>query len=260
MGGGNRDVLHPCAQANHYCCYLADGHEAFHGADAVGLSACATCHNYHPEENDPILAPRFDLLRDLAPLYMGRTPCQPWSRFSGKHLARGEGLPVMDRIERSRFRPSKRLLDHVAGVIKNEPRFVLLDEQQVVFSRVLAQVRSGLDHASKHVFLIQGGPGTGKSVLAINLMSEISRLGLNAQYATGSRAFARTLQKVVGRRAAMQFKYFNNYGGAEHGIVDVLICDEAHRIRENSKNQWTKASGLARACPQIEEVMERSQR
>lgn len=256
VGGAQRDVLHPCAQANQYRRYLADGHEAFHGDDPIGLSACAYLHNYQPEEDDPILAPCFTALRDLAPLYTADA-VPALVAFLGRHLARGEGLPVMQRIERSRFRPSKRLLDHVSGIIRNEPSFVLLDEQKVVFSRVLAEVQKGLDHARKHVFLIQGGPGTGKSVLAINLMSEISRLGLNAQYATGSRAFTRTLQKIVGRRAAMQFKYFNNYGGAEHGVVDVLICDESHRIRSSSNHRFTRPKDRS-SRPQIQELIDAS--
>jgi hypothetical protein len=256
VGHAHRDVLHPCAQANQYRRYLADMHEAFHGDDAVGLSACAYLHNYHPDADDPILAPRFDLIRGIAPLYTADA-VPGLVQFLGQRLARGEGLPVMDRIERSRFRPSKRLLDHVSGVIRQEPRFVLLDEQQVVFSRVLAQVRAGLDHHRKHVFLIHGGPGTGKSVLAINLMSEISARGLNAQYATGSRAFTRTLQRIVGRRAAQQFKYFNNYGAAEPGIVDVLICDESHRIRASSNHRFTRAANRS-SRPQIQELIDAS--
>jgi DUF2075 family protein len=256
VGQRHRDVLHPCAQANQYRRYLADMHEAFHGEDAVGLSACAYLHNYHPDANDPILSPRFDLIRGIAPLYTADA-VPSLVQFLGERLAHGDGLPVMDRIERSRFRPSKRLLDHVSGVIQQEPRFILLDEQQVVFIRVLAQVRAGLDHHRKHVFLIHGGPGTGKSVLAINLMSEISARGLNAQYATGSRAFTRTLQRIVGRRAAQQFKYFNNYGEADPGVVDVLICDESHRIRASSNHRFTPARRRS-SRPQIQELIDAS--
>ena len=172
VGGSQRDVLHPCAQANQYRRYLADMHESFHGDDPVRLSACAYLHNYNPVTDDAILAPRFDDIRGIAPLYTADAVPR-LVEFLGQRLEGGDGMPVLDRIEKSCFRPAKRLLDHVAGVIGREPRFVLLDEQQVVFSRVLAQVRAGLDHHLKHVFLIHGGPGTGKSVLAINLMSEI---------------------------------------------------------------------------------------
>jgi uncharacterized protein len=256
VGGNIRNVLHPCAQVNQYRRYLLDGHEVFHGPDAVGLEACAYLHNYHAQAGDAIFASCFDGFRSIAPLYTaGAVP--ELVEFLRKNLSCGRGMPILERVENSRYRPSKRLLEHVNGVIRNEPRFVLLDEQQVVFQRVLAQVREKLDKGQKHVFLVRGGPGTGKSVLAINLLSEISRLGLNAQYATGSRAFTKTLQKIVGARAAAQFKYFNNYGGAEPGVVDVLICDESHRIRASSNHRFTKPAQRSTRA-QIRELLDAS--
>jgi phage repressor protein C with HTH and peptisase S24 domain len=256
VGGAQRDVLHPCAQANQYRRYLADMHEAFHGQDAIRLSACAYLHNYIPGRDDAVLSAQFNPIRAIAPLYTANA-VPALTDFLSNRLQLGQGLPVLERIERSRFRPSKRLLDHVSNVINNEPRFVLLDEQQVVFQRVLARVTAGLDRDHKHVFLIRGGPGTGKSVLAINLMSELSARGFNAQYATGSRAFTRTLQRIVGRRAGQQFKYFNNYGSAEPGVVDLLICDESHRIRASSNHQYTRTENRS-TKPQIQELIDAS--
>ena len=121
VGGGNRDVLHPCAQANQYRRYLADGHEAFHGADAVGLSACAYLSQLSPGREQPHPRPPLRPPPRSRTALHGADAVPALVSFLGQALARGEGLPVMDRIERSRFRPSKRLLDHVAGVIKNEP-------------------------------------------------------------------------------------------------------------------------------------------
>jgi hypothetical protein len=162
VGGAQRDVLHPCAQANQYRRYLADMHEAFHGHDAIGLSACAYLHNYIPEQDDPILATQFSTIRAIAPLYTANAVPE-LTDFLSRRLQLGQGMPILERIERSRYRPSKRLLDHVSSVMKNEPRFVLLDKQQVVFQRVLTRVTAGLDRGHKHAFLIRGGPGTGKS-------------------------------------------------------------------------------------------------
>src|SRR5688572_3244279 len=106
------------------------------------------------------------------------------------------------------------------------------------------------------LFLAHGGSATGKSVIAIQLMAQLSkREQRNAQYATGSQAFTETLRKIVGRRAAQQFKYFNNYGGAGPSEVDVLICDEAHRLRKTSANRYTpKAKQTGKA--QIQELID----
>src|SRR2546430_12708955 len=132
---------------------------------------------------------------------------------------------------------------------------VLLDEQLVVFEKVLACARAGFDDRRKTVLLVKGGPGTGKSVIAINVMSTLLLEHVNAQYATGSRAFTETLREVIGTRGAVQFKYFNSYRDAEPDAVDVLICDEAHRIRETSYNRFA-AKRDRTAKPQIAELLD----
>jgi hypothetical protein len=256
VGGGDRYVLHPSAQANQYRRYLADLHEAFHGANALDLAACAYLHNYQAGDDDPLLHPKFNDVRGKVPLFAMDAVPQLIEFLDGR-LSGGRGMEVLERVETSRLRPSKRLMDHVKYVINHEPRFILLDEQQVVFQRVLASVQQGLERPKKQVFLVHGGPGTGKSVLAINLMSELSGQGKNAQYATGSKAFTQTLRKIVGSRAAQQLRYFNNYSQAEANGVDVLICDEAHRIRGYSHNQYTPAAKRTNKA-QIQELIDAS--
>src|SRR5262245_22422763 len=112
--------------------------------------------------------------------------------------------------------------------------------QLVVFERIVASVRAGLAGRRKQVIVVRGGPGTGKSVVAINLLGELLRSGYNAQYATGSRAFTETLWEIVGDRSRPAFRYFNSYRDAAYGEIDILICDEAHRIRETSNSRFTR--------------------
>ena len=104
------------------------------------------------------------------------------------------------------------------------------------------------------MFLIHGGPGTGKSVIAVNLVAELSTQGYSTFHATGSRAFTENLRKNVGSRAAAQFKYFNSFLDADDSL-DVLICDEAHRIRESSNNRFTKKENRTDR-PQIDELID----
>jgi DUF2075 family protein/SOS-response transcriptional repressor LexA len=146
-------------------------------------------------------------------------------------------------------------LDHVSAAVSGEPRFVLLDEQRVVFERALTEAKKGFSEAGKRIILVIGGPGTGKSVLAANLLGKLSKAGLHTQYTTGSRAFTETLRKILGRRAAVQLTYTNNYIEAETNSVDVLICDEAHRIREKSTSRFTKRATRIAMPPQIDELI-----
>jgi len=255
VGGSQRDVLHPSVQANQYRRYLEDTQDVFHSSqDKISLNACAYLHNYHPSDSDPLFDDRSDSVRQLAPVFTGGDV----SRLAGylsERLSGGDGERVMHRVAESRYKPAKKLLSQVASVIREEPAFVLLDEQMVVFSQVLAAVQSAVSDLRKHVFLVHGGPGTGKSVLALNLLGALSGLGRNAQHATGSKAFTSTMQKIVGREAAKQFRYFNNFGQAHFNDVDVLLCDEAHRIRSTSNHRFTKRANRSER-PQIQEMIE----
>ena len=97
---------------------------------------------------------------------------------------------------------------------------------------------------TKTAVIVTGGPGTGKSVIALSLLGELARQGKTVLHATGSKSFTTTLRKIGGKgsgRTKSLFKYFNSFMDAEPNSLDVLILDEAHRIRETSVNRYTKA-------------------
>ncbi len=254
VGGSEREVLHPSAQVGQYRMYVEDTHTAFYeGSSPIRLSACSYLHNYHPEPGDVLLSDPFQSLLERNPLFSA-DDVGDLKDFLVTRLEAGDGLSVMRRVEESRYRPSKKLMDHVGGVIRGSKEYVLLDEQLIVFEKVLLSAREGFHDRKKVVIIVKGGPGTGKSVIAINLMAELSLGSYNAQYATGSRAFTQTLRKIIGPRGAVQFKYFNSYLGGERDVVDVLICDESHRIREESHGRFTPAAERT-GRPQIEELI-----
>ena len=172
-------------------------------------------------------------------------------------MERGEGIDVLRRVEESKYRPSKKLMDHVGNMIKGKSEYILLDEQLIAYDAVLSCAKKGFHDKQKTVIIIKGGPGTGKSVIAINLMADLLLKGYNAHYATGSRAFTETLRKIIGSRGSVQFKYFNSYTQAEHNIVDVIIADEAHRIRETSNSRFTPRIKRSKFS-QIEELLQTS--
>ena len=166
----------------------------------------------------------------------------------------GNGYGIMKRAEENRYRPSKKLMQHVGNVIKGKHEYILLDEQLVVYDKVLSIAKKGFHDRKKAVLIVKGGPGTGKSVIAINLMADLLLNDYNAHYATGSRAFTTTLREAIGRRCAPQFKYFNSFIAAENNLIDVLICDESHRIRDHSWNRFTSREQRSNVH-QIEELM-----
>jgi hypothetical protein len=254
LNGAKRDVLHPSVQVGQYQLYLEDMNTAFYeGSQPVQLSSCAFLHNYLYDENDVIFASKFvEPLRNY-PIFTGDRVIQLQDYLAEK-LMNGEGLDVLKRIEQSKYKPSKKLMQHVSETIRTKSQYILLDEQKIVYDVVLAHTQRGFHDRKKTVVIVKGGPGTGKSVIALNLMADLLRKGYNAHYATGSKAFTETLRQIIGTRGAIQFKYFNSYMKAGYNEIDVLICDEAHRIRKTSNNRFTKKDHLSDKA-QIEELL-----
>lgn len=256
VAGKKRDVLHPSRQVGQYEQYLRDMHSVFSDGE-VALRSCAFLHNLSFRDENEIYAERHARLLKQFPAFSGDQ--QPeLVAYLRRHLERGKGGAVLDKVLASKFAPSKKLLEHTAKVVRNQQAYVLLDDQQVVFSKVLAEAREGArpSKLKKTVVLVHGGPGTGKSVIALHLLGRLSAEGLNAMHLTGSKAFTENMRKIVGSRSGAQFGYFNinKKGAVPPNHFDVLVLDEAHRLRESSRDRFTKAvdwSGL----PQIDELV-----
>jgi DUF2075 family protein len=255
--GGRKELLHPSVQVQQYRRYLEDTHTAFYeGPNPIVLNACSYLHNYNMYSDDVLFSNKFAEALTSAPLFTA-DDVNKLSGYLSSKLERGVGMEVLKRIEKSKYRPSKKLMDHVGNVIRGIPEYILLDEQKVVYDSVFACAKAGYHNKQKTVLIIKGGPGTGKSVIAINLMADLLLQGYNAQYATGSRAFTETLKKRVKARASAQFKYFNSYTETQDNEIDVLIADEAHRLRQTSFNRFTP-KGKRTNIPQIEELIKAS--
>jgi DUF2075 family protein len=255
VGGAQREVLHPSRQVGNYQEYLQDCHTVF-SSGGVRLASCGYLHNMQYDPQGEIFSSRHAEILRKYPVYAGDQATE-LAEFLGGYVGGGNGQEVLSTVLKSKFRAGKKLLEHTSAVIKREKAYVLLDEQQVVFNSVLAKSKSSFHEKCKVVVLIEGGAGSGKSVIALNLLAELAEQGYNVHHATGSRAFTENIRKVVGRRASVLFKYFNNYDKAETNAIDVLIMDEAHRIRPNSFSMYTpKASRTERS--QIEELVDAS--
>jgi len=257
VGGSEREVLHPSVQVGQYRSYLEDTHTAFYeGPNPVVLNACTYLHNYTFNPEDELFSSKFAIATEINPLFtMDDVP--KLERYLVRWVEHGQGIDVLKRIDKSIYRPSKKLMDHVGNMIRGKSEYVLLDDQLVVYDKVFAIAKEGFHDKQKTVLVVKGGPGTGKSVIAINLMADLLLQGYNAQYSTGSRAFTETLRKIIGSRGSVQFKYFNSYSDADYNSIDVLVADEAHRIRTNSSSRFTPKSKRSN-IPQIDELMRAS--
>ncbi|MFJ1751891.1 DUF2075 domain-containing protein [Kitasatospora sp. NPDC088134] len=110
------------------------------------------------------------------------------------------------------------------------------------------------------VFLVTGGAGTGKSAIGLQIKAELEAAGRTVNYASGSKAFNAAMRMHVGvgdREFKKTFTYFSNYVTTPEPPLDVLICDEAHRLRDRSTNQYWRAEKQG-TRPQVDELLDAS--
>ncbi|GGL79571.1 ATP-binding protein [Streptomyces fumigatiscleroticus] len=234
-------VLNPIEQVRRYCEYLVN----FNGAVAEHpgrVSGAAFLHNATEFGVGGLRAAELD---DRGQLFTGDRRGEFIEHLRARLSDKHPGARSADELRSGRTVPSKQLMSVAAQEVREREQFVLLDEQQVAYRTVLNAVRKAKRSDHKEVVVVTGGPGTGKGVIALSLLGELYRQGVPALHATGSQSFTKTMRKVAGtRKREVQdlFKYFNSFMSTEKNSLDVLICDEAHRIRETSANRYTPAA------------------
>ncbi|MBV2152205.1 DUF2075 domain-containing protein [Kitasatospora sp. SUK 42] len=248
-----RAVLNPVDQVRGYCEYLV----SFNGVLAEHperISGAAYLHN----ATEFGVGGLFEAEQDqFGQLFIGARRGE-FIDFLRANLGDESGVSAADELVNGKIGPSKQLMAVAAREVREREQFVLLDEQKIAFRTVLNAVRRAKQSDHKEVVVVTGGPGTGKSVIALSLLGEMYRQGTTALHATGSNSFTTTMRKVAGaRKREVQdlFKYFNSFMKAERNSIDVLICDEAHRMRETSANRYTPASNRTGKA-QIEELID----
>lgn len=250
--------LHPSRQAGNYAQYLKDCHTAFYAApdnpSPIDLYACSFLHNARRDICGELFGAQYSETLSEYPLFTGDKRAE-FDKFLLEYLSGGHGDRLLGKVLQSKYRPSKKLLENTARIIQGSPVFTLLDEQQVVFNVVVSKVREMKNTSDKSVVVVTGGPGTGKSVIAVQLLAALASENINVVHCTGSAAFTTNLRAQVGGRASALFKYFNSFRDTGYNEIDVLIADEAHRVRANSDGRYTRKAERSNK-PQVEELID----
>lgn len=149
IGGRMREVNHPSEQVHGYVEYLLDLHSAFQGTDAIRLTGCGFLLNYHMAGDEILNAAKFSQLLKSYPLF-GKEDFDSFATHLNDTIGAGGGEVLLQRIREGRYRPARKLLEHVADVINGKSAYILIDEQRVVYDKIRALVRNGLKRKNKN--------------------------------------------------------------------------------------------------------------
>jgi DUF2075 family protein len=233
IGGRELETLHPSYQAWTYAALIRDYNETVRG-DAIELKPCAYLHNLTDAAavNDAHYAEHLE----RAPAFL-KGDSERFAEFLRRTVRHGDQDRLMYRIEHGRLRPSKSLADVLRELLDGRREFELIDDQKLVYETILAECGDG--EGPKRVFIVRGGPGTGKSVVAMNLLVALTERRKVVQYVSRNaapRAVYASVLKGHRRRTEIDslFRGSGAFLNTPPDFFDALIVDEAHRLNEKS--------------------------
>ena len=237
LRGGLREVTHPSYQAWSYCSLIENFNEDVQ-TRPIELHPCAFLHNFDESISTELRDPIYSAILDISPMFtLGQM--NNLRNFIKTYIPKPDTTNIMESIEHGRLKPSKALQDSILSMLKGNKEFVLIDDQKVEFERIKKAALDAIKNNQKTVYIVRGGPGTGKSVVAINLLAECIHNGYMAQYITSNAAprnvYSTMLQKGFKKTEIKAlFQSSGTFHTRSKNALQIAIVDEAHRLREKS--------------------------
>jgi hypothetical protein len=261
-GGNYRIVSHPSQQVRGYSDYLTGFVEVLSTRE-LGLQGYAYCYNYTHEKDEKLYDPIYAPLLKQYRTYSGNEVEQLAEELS-KALRNGQGFSIFNKMMSSPIRPSKKLLESAADMVHagNESAFSLIEDQIVARNVILDKIRRYVKDPKrkKAVIIVKGGPGTGKTVIALHILALVAKMKskITVHYATKSKPLLEGIKNRLprGSQAKLLFSNVTQFIPAnfDPNSLDVLLVDEAHRISQSANNQYTPAEKRT-SMPQIETLI-----
>ena len=244
VANDKRIVCHPSYQAYSYSRFLNNYSQTIHEKD-IRLIPCAYLHNYLPAYKPALSADIYKEWYTTAPFFI-MDEVRQFNDFIKKYVTRKSAHgDLLYQIENGRIRPTKSLQDALSTMVRGTPVFDLLDEQAVCFDMCVRTMLQCLKDRKKRTILIQGGPGTGKSVLAVNLLMHFITCACNAAYVTKNSAPRQAFLSILSQNKAENIAEIGQLFRSPFGLskvpanaYDCLIVDEAHRLVKKMYGDW----------------------
>lgn len=236
-GHAVREVAHPSYQAWSYATTIEDYNETVQDKQ-IDLHPCAYLHNYLEVTPPTLLSDNYKYYLEKAPAFI-KGDVEKLRDFINKYIQYGDDKETLYMIENGKIRPSKSLQDTLSSMLNGNEEFIMIDDQKIVYETALDMARKSYEDGHKRVLIVKGGPGTGKSVLAINILVKLTNENMVCSYVTKNAAprnvYATKLSGDFKKtRINNLFKGSGSFIESTENEFDVLIVDEAHRLNAKS--------------------------
>ena len=245
VANDNRIVCHPSYQAYSYSRFISNYSQVINDR-GINLIPCAYLHNYQPAYRQALSSEIYKEWYTSAPFFI-MDEAKEFNDFVKKYVTKKSSSgDLLYLIDNGRIKPTKSLQDALATMVKGSHVFDLLDEQAVCFDMCVRTMLQCQKDRKKRTILIQGGPGTGKSVLAVNLLMHFINQSCNAAYVTKNSAPRQAFLSILSGNKAKNVAEINQLFRSPFGLAqapangyDCLIVDEAHRLVKKMYGDWS---------------------
>src|SRR3989344_2464892 len=263
-GGDSRKVVHTSQQVQGYHNYLMGFVEIFE-ENEIDLFGCAYCPNYDKKEGEGLFDQRYNEVVNKFPIYTKKDIENLANRLK-ELLIQEDGFDIFNKFMESPVNPSRKLLDNASNVIKKESDFNLLDDQIYARNVIIDKINKSETKKENSVIIVKGGPGTGKTVIALHILAEFAghkEKKYKIFFSSRSKPLIEAIkykmergQKVGEVNAKILFTGLNPYvpTSVAENELDILIIDEAHRMGEKSDHRFTKKEHRTN-MPQVEQLI-----
>jgi DUF2075 family protein len=231
---GLSEELHPSYQAWSYSTLLNDFNATVYN-EKIGLEPCAYAHN--ADVDSALIDHHYKIYLDKAPIFCKHDK-EKLQNFITKYIKYGDKRKTMYRIDHGEIRPSKSLSDSLVSMLKGNDEFVMIEDQKIIYETALSLAKKSTN-TSKSVLIVEGGPGTGKSVVAVNLLVALTKNNLVNAYVTKNSAPRSVYHSMLTKSytkttIAHLFMNSGSFIDSDPNTFDGLIVDEAHRLNHKS--------------------------
>ena len=233
--------VHPSLQAWSYA-YLLERYSSAFAEHNIKTYACVFLHNYDLKENDSLFDDRYKMYLNRACIFQ-RGQLNELRKYILDKISFGDNCEIIDKIDKSHISICRLVEMGDTNIFKNMENFILVDEQELVYEKAVSLARNCMEDNKKRVLIVKGGPGTGKSILALKFLTD---LVINPSYNIENISYITPIQsqrniykyKVskynLFRQVVKKIRGAGEFVEALKDENDVLIVDEAHRLKEKS--------------------------
>jgi DUF2075 family protein len=226
---------HPSQQIYSYCQIISNFNLSIQ-EEAIKLVPCAFLHNYPNDKKDLLTGELYEDIVKKAPVYT-KNDRESLSEYIRRHIIKPSERDLFEVIDNGKLKPSKALQDAILPMLEGKEEFVMIDEQHIAYATISKLVKERIRTGNKYTIIVQGGPGTGKSVIAMHTMAKLLHEGYACSYMTKNAA-PREVFKIKLVEGHKTHKYISELlkspvsleKSDRENVYPCLLIDEAHRL------------------------------